>query len=222
MVSAEQPSMAGPHGSNPIPAREPAVAQTAASLNGAPPAPAASTGAPAAHDAFAALDGEPGLGTPAWVHAGTRRAEAGFEDPSLGWIGVRAEGGGAGIHAALVPESADAAQALGGHLAGLNAYLADRHTPVEAVTLAAPEARQAERGMEQAAGQDPGHGAMNQGAHQGMGQDPGQGAQAGQAFQAETGGTAPVTGPGVAEQAEGIGSAAPAYYQGGTHISVMA
>jgi hypothetical protein len=44
---------------------------------------------------------------------------------------------GGSIHAALLPGSEDAAQTLSGHLAGLNAYLAEQHTPVETLTLAA-------------------------------------------------------------------------------------
>jgi hypothetical protein len=39
----------------------------------------------------------------------------------------------------VVPGSADAAQALSGHLAGLNAYLAEHHTPVEPVTMTPTE-----------------------------------------------------------------------------------
>jgi diguanylate cyclase (GGDEF)-like protein len=50
-------------------------------------------------------------------------------------VGVRADTSGGGVHAELVAGSADAAQTLGGHLAGLNAYLAENHTPVETLTL---------------------------------------------------------------------------------------
>ena len=90
-------------------------------------------------ETFAALDAGDAVAKPAWIHAGTQRAEAGFQDPALGWVGVRADTSGGGVHAQLVPGSADAAQALSGHLAGLNAYLAEHHTPVETLTLAAPE-----------------------------------------------------------------------------------
>ena len=129
-----------------------------------------STGAaaePAVREAFSALDAEAAPGTPSWIHAGSRRAEAGFQDPDLGWVGVRAEMAAGGVHAALVPDSAAAAQALGGHLAGLNAYLSEQHTPVETLTLAAPHGR----GAEQAADEGVSHG-----MHQGSGQDPPQGA----------------------------------------------
>lgn len=90
-------------------------------------------------ETFAALDAEGATGKSTWIHAGAQRAEAGIQDPELGWVGVRADMGSGGIHASLVPGSADAAQTLGGHLAGLNSYLSDHHTPVETLTLAAPE-----------------------------------------------------------------------------------
>jgi hypothetical protein len=74
--------------------------------------------------------------------------------------------GAGGVHASLLPGSADAAQALGGHLAGLNSYLAEQHTPVETLTLAAPEGRWAGPG-----GGDPGTGqGLNQGERQNAGQ----------------------------------------------------
>jgi hypothetical protein len=121
-------------------------------------------------ETFSALDAAPTAGMPTLIHAGANRAEAGFQDPVLGWIGVRADGTGNSVHAALVPGSADAVEALGGHLAGLNAYLADQHTPVEPVTLAASESRPGAFGMDQGTGQN-----MHQGAGQSMGQETDQG-----------------------------------------------
>jgi hypothetical protein len=67
-----------------------------------------------------------------------------------------------------VPGSADAAQALGSHLAGLNAYLAEHHTPVETLTLAAPES-----GSSGLSGQGAG-----EGTQQGAGQQSAQSADA--------------------------------------------
>lgn len=95
-------------------------------------------GSPARPDAFAALDAHPGHSEPTWVQAGAQRAEAGFNDPSLGWIGVRANLAGGAVHASVLPGSADAAQALGGHLAGLNAHLAEHHIPVNSLHMATP------------------------------------------------------------------------------------
>ncbi len=68
------------------------------------------------------------------------------------------------FHASLVPGSADAAQALSGHLAGLNSYLAEQHMPVAALTVAAfadGESSDAGAGqnMQQQAGQNSGQGA---------------------------------------------------------------
>jgi len=64
------------------------------------------------------------------------------------------------VHASLVPGSADAAQALGGHLAGLNSYLSDHHTPVETLTLAVPESGWSGQGA--GAGQSMGQGQADQ------------------------------------------------------------
>jgi len=114
-------------------------------------------------ETFAALDAQAAPGAPAWIHAEAHRAEAGFQDPALGWVGVRADMSGGGIHAALVPGSAEAAQALGGHIAGLNSYLAEQRTHVETLTLAAPEGSLTGEGT---------HQGMHHRAHHGDAQDP--------------------------------------------------
>jgi len=120
---------------------------------------------------FAALDAGTATAPANWVHAGGRQAEAGFEDPALGWVGVRADLVAGGIHAAVIPASADAAQALSGHLAGLSAYLDQNHTQVATLTVAAAEhgttESSAQQGTEQ--GMDQG---MHEGASQGQNQNP--------------------------------------------------
>lgn len=90
---------------------------------------------------FTALDSgsQDDLTTGRWLHAGRTRAEAGFDDPSLGWIGVRAELTSSGVHASVVPGSAEAAQSLGAHLSGLSLFLSEHRAPVEALTMTAPE-----------------------------------------------------------------------------------
>lgn len=91
---------------------------------------------PARGDTFAALDAEP-AGPPAtWIHAGPARAEAGYFDPSLGWVSVRADVASNMVHASIVPSSAEAAQALGSHLDGLNSYLADHRIAAAQLTMA--------------------------------------------------------------------------------------
>jgi hypothetical protein len=60
-------------------------------------------------ETFAALDATAAPGRPAWIHTGAQQAEAGFQDPELGWVGVRADASGSGIHAQLVAGSTDAA-----------------------------------------------------------------------------------------------------------------
>ena len=71
-----------------------------------------------------------------WIHAGAHHAEAGYLDPSLGWVSVRADANPAGLHAAIVPASPEAASAISTHLAGLNAYLAEHHGHSATATLA--------------------------------------------------------------------------------------
>jgi len=114
-------------------------------------------------ETFAALDATAAPGKPAWIHTGAQQAEAGFQDPDLGWVGVRADSSGGGIHAELVAGSADASQALSGHMAGLNAFLAEHHTPVETLTLSTTSG-----GMESASDQGAGGG-----MHQGTGEQAG-------------------------------------------------
>jgi hypothetical protein len=83
-----------------------------------------------------ALDGSLHTADPRWIQAGGHRAEAGYQDPSLGWVSVRAEmGSGGGVHASVIPSSSDAAQVLNGHLSGLDAHLANQHLPVHPVTI---------------------------------------------------------------------------------------
>jgi hypothetical protein len=81
---------------------------------------------------------------------------------------------GGAVHATLVPSSAEAAQALGQHMEGLNAYMAAQHTPVESLAMAAPEGRDANHNAEQSLSQG-----MNQGPNQGTGQGTEQGANQG-------------------------------------------
>ncbi len=172
-----------------------------------------------AHETFTALDAGANASSPSWIHAGAQRAEAGFQDPSLGWVGVRADLNAGGIHAALVPGSPEAAQALAGHLAGLSAHLATRHPGVQAVTVAAPEARVGSWG----GGQGSGQGAYD-GSNRGSGQNPQQGGTAQQQSGAARGdGSAPVVGA-VATSAHSRGtvSTAGVAARGGAYISVVA
>ncbi len=93
-----------------------------------------------------------------WIHGDTHHAEAGFQDPALGWIGVKAETVSGSIHASLIASTSDAAQALGGHLAGLNAYMADRYSTVHNITVAASDSTAAWTANQEAnsgAGQHP-------------------------------------------------------------------
>ena len=159
-------------GAEPVPATAAsgiAIVPPPAPSNGATSAAAVGHGGEGAGETFTALDAE-GANRVTWVHAGGQQAEAGFEDPRLGWVSVRADVSGGAIHAALVPASADAAQVMGGHLDGLNAFLSEHHSAVETITLSAPSGRTHEfgelgsqgDGMQQRAGQESGQGSRQE------------------------------------------------------------
>jgi hypothetical protein len=104
-------------------------------------------------DTFAALDADPGQPSAAWTHTSPRQVEAGYQDPSLGWVSVRADLTPGGLHASVVPNSPEAAQALGSHLSGLNTFLAEHHGGTFTASLAAPENHSSAQG--QSLGQNP-------------------------------------------------------------------
>jgi hypothetical protein len=163
-------------------------------------------------ETFAAMDASAAPGRPTWIHAGLQQAEAGFHDPELGWVGVRVDGSGSGIHAQLVAGSTEAAQALSGHMAGLNAFLVEQHTPVETLTLST-----ASGGAEFASDRNAG-GGMQQGTGEQAGQQPAQSAESlppSRAQLTETAMSKPVW-------PTGLDDSAPRAPWVGGHISVMA
>ncbi|MGC2615578.1 MAG: hypothetical protein WA354_16205 [Terracidiphilus sp.] len=119
-----------------------------------------------AREPFMAIDSGGDDTSAKWVLAGGHRAEAGFQDSSLGWVSVRAQAGAEGIHAAVVPSSDVAAQVLGSHLAGLNAHLASHYEHLNPVTLSAANGAwdNRESGQEMAQGnhRDTSHGRQQQ------------------------------------------------------------
>jgi hypothetical protein len=173
-VPTPQAPSSGPIGDMFAPVRDPIGLHGTTNGVRGDPKDSASAARPPANETFAAIDAGIRPGTQNWIHVGTQRAEAGFQDPALGWVGVRADASGGQVHATLVPGSADAAQALGGHMSGLNAYLAEMHTPVETLTLAMPEGREATSGAGRDQTFDMSQG-MSQGMNQGMNQNAGQG-----------------------------------------------
>jgi hypothetical protein len=120
-----------------------AHAQQAASL------PASTPASPAALNTFAALDAESGPGAASWTRTSAQSVEAGYNDPSLGWVGVRADLNAAGVHASVVPGSAEAAQALASQMPGLHTYLSEQRLGVDSLTLASPEGNGAGAGLSQ-------------------------------------------------------------------------
>ena len=169
-------------------------------------------------EAFATLDSAGAPGKPVWIQAGAQRAEAGFQDPALGWVGVRAESAGGRVHAEVIAGSTDAAQALSGHLAGLNAFLDEHHNPVDTLTLTAPESRWSGQGSDADAGQN-----LQQGTGQQMGQQAGQGAENPSAFgSSQEASTSTSNASSSLFRENELDGSAPAAGPGGVHISVMA
>jgi hypothetical protein len=198
--------------------RDAAGAHGAVSTFNAAGGSSAGTPPAAQQEPFAALDAGTGVSTPNWVHAGGRQAEAGFEDPALGWVGVRADLSSGGVHAAIVAGSSEAAQTLSGHLAGLNAYLSENHTPVSTLTMDTAGYSGSETGQNQG---------MNQGTNEGMQQSAGQPeSQSGHQPANQSGASVSERGAQVLPANSGdsvSGLGAIAYVDGrGAHISVMA
>lgn len=138
--------------------RNPVVAHEVLSATSSVAAGATGTQDITAREAIASLDAAPAVGTPNWLHAASRQAEAGFQDPALGWVGVRADLNGGIVHATVVTSSSEAAQALSGHLPGLSSYLTEQQTPVATLTVTTSGGSGLEAGvdqsMQQSAGQN--------------------------------------------------------------------
>ena len=99
-----------------------------------------------------------------WTRTGHMQAEAEYQDPALGWIGIRAEVSRGAVHATLVPSSPDAARVLGVHIAGLHTHLAENNTPVETLTLS-PFGGNAQHSSGQHSGQGSHHGTGENASH---------------------------------------------------------
>jgi len=89
---------------------------------------------------FGALDTDTHATTAVWIRGERNLAEAGYQDPVLGWVRVRAQTDSNGVRATVVPASSDASQVLSNHLSGLGTFLAEHHSPISSWTLAQPEA----------------------------------------------------------------------------------
>jgi hypothetical protein len=120
------------------------------------------SGSAQGQETFEALDSGSQRTGAVWTRTEAHTAEAGYQDPTLGWVGVRAEIEHGGVHAAVVPVSDSASQALSGHLSGLSSYLAERHVPVETLSVSAPESQLDGQGAATQGGNKGGHGANDQ------------------------------------------------------------
>jgi hypothetical protein len=144
--------------------RDPTAMPVVADKHGSPPQHMGT----AASDPFDALDAMRSA-PQAWIRAGAHHAEAGYLDPALGWVSVRADAAGSGVHAALVPASGEAAQVLGSHLTGLNTYLSEHHQEPATVTMAPPQDGRDGNGLGQGTHADHGDTARQEHAHDGQG-----------------------------------------------------
>ncbi len=137
-------------------AQIPSGAHQAASTPGGSATQASSAPVAPARETFAELDAGSAVGAPRWTHAADRQVEGGFEDPALGWVGVKADMSGGSVHAVLMPGTSDAAQVLGAHMAGLSAHLVEQHSQVSTLTMAhsGTGGSGAGQSMQQGAGQN--------------------------------------------------------------------
>lgn len=172
-------------------------------------APVPITAGKSTAETFAAMDGAGNSIHSSWIHAGAHQAEAGFEDPSLGWVSVRAGLNAGGISAVVMPGSAEATAALGAHMAGLHDYLLERHSPVESLTLASAQNTGADAGLKQE---------MQHQGQQQSAQDNPTNAQASNS----TPGLLDTASPAQTTQLNRSDGPAPLSVTGGSYISVMA
>lgn len=84
---------------------------------------------------FDGIDNATSMQDSGWLRSSAHQVEAGYHDPTLGWVEVRANEGAGGVHATLTPASESAANSLGEHLAGIANYLSQRETPVAALSV---------------------------------------------------------------------------------------
>ena len=107
---------------------------------GGEPAPSSLNRIAPTYETFSAIDASSVPDTAKWTLAGAHHAEAGFQDPSMGWVAVRAQETAGAIHATIIPVTAEAGQAISPHLAGLNAHMARQSPLLEPISLSAADA----------------------------------------------------------------------------------
>lgn len=93
-------------------------------------------------DTFATLDERSVPSVATWMHSSTHKVEAGYLDPSLGWIRIRADASSAGVQSSVIPSTPEAADALRGNLTELNSYLSKQSGELVSVTVSQPDGTQ--------------------------------------------------------------------------------
>jgi hypothetical protein len=114
----------------------------------------------------AGRDGRVAAASPATDAA--RELQVGYQDPMLGYVELRAHSVASGVHASLEAQSAAAGDTLTGHLSALTAWMDERRTPLESLTVSTPgtqpDSGLAQHGRDSAAS---GHGGTEDGGHGG-------------------------------------------------------
>lgn len=105
-----------------------------------------------------------------WLRSAPRMVEVGVDDPSHGWLEIRAQGGAGQVAASLSAASPEAHSALHAQLSGMAEYLADRAIGVRSLAVGEPASAGSAAGFSDRGGSGPGQGS-NQGADQNMNQN---------------------------------------------------
>jgi hypothetical protein len=183
----------------PAPATDPRGADIRSGQIEAQPA----AGSFSSQNTFAALDAAAPSPSSLFTHAGARHAEAGYLDPSLGWVGIRADVSGGALHAAIVPASSQAADILGAHLPALHAYVSQQHGQESTIDMSWQHNTNTGSGFQQPSQQD-------------------QHASAGDDLKGAMAGSSPASVAQPSSFASFDGSGAPPPVPGGRYISVLA
>jgi hypothetical protein len=152
--------------------------------------------------AFSALDSGNNTPPTTWITANPRAVEAGYHDSSLGWVSVRAQSDATGVHATVVPVSADAYQSLSSHMSGLSTYLSEHRSSIESVTIDTTNM--------DSTGQSSGNGAQSQSQQNSNNTDTARSNSSGSSLQVRT------------ERPELNDAASSVALSGGAYISVLA
>jgi hypothetical protein len=84
---------------------------------------------------FLSMDGEGAVPNQVSSASEAGQLVVGHQDPTLGYIELRAHSDGGAVHASLGAQSAATGETLEGHLGALESWMNERHIPVESLTV---------------------------------------------------------------------------------------